>query len=426
MLIPHAPQDDPWTMTVFRAKSGCERSFERLMQPLMPLVYGAAWEVLHNTQDAQDVAQEALTSAWKHLGNFEFEADVRDPQTQFRVWLRRVTLSRAIDAQRARRSRTPEGGWVRSWSANPDAWGEGEYRNDGNGEREGCISLDMGDGGIEEGVVARMEAQKLLAWIERMGNLTPPQSIALRMVVAGGYSYKETATLMTERTGKLVTVSAVKSLLNRARKAVRKGKNELRKNELRRAAFRRRYRDDEKREALLARQRAWRHAHREQYRMWFHKRMDRLRSQQPDAYEAIKAADRARFHRYNSDPVWRAQRLAAGRRRYAENEAYRHKDKERKERRQARIREAAALLKAGKLSASEPEAQQVIRKRERGKAWYERNKVQRQAAMKARMERIKADPVAHAAFLEGRRAYKRLSLARANAVLTAQQEGAAA
>ena len=64
-----------------------------------PMVYTAAWRVLGNAADAEDVVQDVFTEALRHWKSNK----VRN----WAGWLRRVAVCRAIDRLRQRRSHAP-------------------------------------------------------------------------------------------------------------------------------------------------------------------------------------------------------------------------------------------------------------------------------------------------------------------------------
>src|SRR5881409_1904977 len=81
-----------------RARRGDARAFEQLALEIeRPLYRHAARMVGHD--DAEDVVQDALLSAWKSLASFE--------GTSFRAWVFRIVTNRALYRLRSRR-RHPE------------------------------------------------------------------------------------------------------------------------------------------------------------------------------------------------------------------------------------------------------------------------------------------------------------------------------
>lgn len=75
-----------------------EREFEARLVESSTLAFRVAYGVLHHRQDAEDVAQEAFTRAYRGF------RQLRDRE-RFRAWLVRTTWRLALDRQRAERRR---------------------------------------------------------------------------------------------------------------------------------------------------------------------------------------------------------------------------------------------------------------------------------------------------------------------------------
>jgi RNA polymerase sigma-70 factor (ECF subfamily) len=71
-----------------RIRDGEHELFYELIQPYERRVYSTAFAVVRNPADAEDVAQEAMLKAFKHLKQFRAEA-------RFSTWLVRITLNEA-------------------------------------------------------------------------------------------------------------------------------------------------------------------------------------------------------------------------------------------------------------------------------------------------------------------------------------------
>jgi len=76
-----------------------EREFEDRLRESNTLAFRIAYGVLHNRQDAEDVAQDAFAKAYRSF------AQLRD-RDRFRAWLARMTWRLAIDRWRSDRRRT--------------------------------------------------------------------------------------------------------------------------------------------------------------------------------------------------------------------------------------------------------------------------------------------------------------------------------
>src|SRR5688572_19786804 len=75
-----------------------EREFEARLVETSRLAFRVAFSVLRHQQDAEDVAQESFTKAYRHF------ASLKD-RDRFRAWLVRTVWRTALDRQRSNRRR---------------------------------------------------------------------------------------------------------------------------------------------------------------------------------------------------------------------------------------------------------------------------------------------------------------------------------
>ena len=80
------------------ADADLEREFEARLVETSRLAFRVAFSVLRHQQDAEDVAQESFTKAYRHF------ASLKD-RDRFRAWLMRTVWRTALDRQRANRRR---------------------------------------------------------------------------------------------------------------------------------------------------------------------------------------------------------------------------------------------------------------------------------------------------------------------------------
>src|SRR5713101_2697757 len=80
------------------AQADATREFEARLAECGPLAYRVARGVLHNTADAEDVAQEALLRAYRSFDR------LRD-RNRFRAWLVRISFRLALDRLRSSKRR---------------------------------------------------------------------------------------------------------------------------------------------------------------------------------------------------------------------------------------------------------------------------------------------------------------------------------
>jgi DNA-directed RNA polymerase specialized sigma24 family protein len=75
-------------MLIQRIRNGEHDLFYELIRPYERRVYATAFAILRNEADAEDVAQEAVLKAFKHIRQFRAEA-------RFRTWLTQITINEA-------------------------------------------------------------------------------------------------------------------------------------------------------------------------------------------------------------------------------------------------------------------------------------------------------------------------------------------
>src|SRR6202166_767117 len=75
-------------MLIRRVLAGEHELFYELIRPYERRVYAAAFAILRNEADAEDVAQEAVLKAFKHIRQYRAEA-------RFSTWLIQITVHEA-------------------------------------------------------------------------------------------------------------------------------------------------------------------------------------------------------------------------------------------------------------------------------------------------------------------------------------------
>jgi RNA polymerase sigma-70 factor (TIGR02960 family) len=79
--------------TLQRARAGDEDAFRALTDPHRRELQVHCYRILGSVQDAEDMVQETLLSAWRGLGDFESRASLRS-------WLYRIATNRCLNALR--------------------------------------------------------------------------------------------------------------------------------------------------------------------------------------------------------------------------------------------------------------------------------------------------------------------------------------
>jgi RNA polymerase sigma-70 factor (TIGR02960 family) len=103
---------------VSRAQAGDSDAFRELTQPHRRELQVHCYRMLGSLQDAEDVLQETLLSAWQGLAGFEGRSSVR-------TWLYRIATNRCLNARRST-SRRPAKEWDMPRVDPPEPSGVGE------------------------------------------------------------------------------------------------------------------------------------------------------------------------------------------------------------------------------------------------------------------------------------------------------------
>jgi RNA polymerase sigma-70 factor, ECF subfamily len=187
--------------TLNRARAGDEEAFRELTDPYRRELHVHIYRIVGSPQDAEDLLQETLLSAWRGLGAFEGRASVR-------AWLYRIATNRSLDALRASRRR-PEDMQRMTEMPEPTRYGE-------------AIWLEPFPDVLIEGIPdqapgpdVRYEAKEAiaLAFIVGLQHLPPQQRAVLVLRDVLGFRAGEVAEMLE------TTEASVNSLLRRAREA---------------------------------------------------------------------------------------------------------------------------------------------------------------------------------------------------------------
>jgi RNA polymerase sigma-70 factor, ECF subfamily len=84
-------------MLVRRCREGDRGACEKLVVRYQKPVYNAALRLLHDSEDARDVAQTTFLKAFEHLADY-------DPEFKFYSWIYRIALNEALDTLGSRKS----------------------------------------------------------------------------------------------------------------------------------------------------------------------------------------------------------------------------------------------------------------------------------------------------------------------------------
>jgi RNA polymerase sigma-70 factor, ECF subfamily len=174
---------------VAAAKGGSHAAFEKLVGRYEARVFRVAQRIARSREDAEDVIQQSFQKAFLHLQRFE-------GRSSFSTWLTRIVLNEALMLVRAR---------SRFRDVSTDH---------ANVEDDSALPLEIADSGPNpEHSYFQQERRRLL--FSAINELQPRIRVALQICELDERSLRETAGILG------VSVAAVKSRVNRGRKALR-------------------------------------------------------------------------------------------------------------------------------------------------------------------------------------------------------------
>ena len=177
-----------WTL-IDQLRKGDESAFKYIVDTWKDMVYNTALSIVQQAEDAEDVTQEVFVQVYQSIEGFKRES-------KFSTWLYRITLSKAMDHER-KKKRKKRFAFVKS------LFGEGN---------EVVVNLpDFNHPGVS---LDNKEKAGIL--FKAMQSLPDNQRIAFVLNKVEGLSYQEISDVMD------TTVSAVESLLHRAKSNLRK------------------------------------------------------------------------------------------------------------------------------------------------------------------------------------------------------------
>lgn len=196
-IAPNMRSCDEDLPLVRAAKDGNTSAFEDLVRKYSRKLFRIAWNVVHNTEDAEDVVQIAFLKTYQNLNQFQENA-------KFSTWLIRIALNESFMAMRKRRS-------IREDPLDSD------FRTEADGSDRAPrnpIPIDVTDwASSPESLYGATEMREILT------NCLHQLSSALKVVFVlrdvEGYSITETSEILN------LTANAVKSRLSRARLQLR-------------------------------------------------------------------------------------------------------------------------------------------------------------------------------------------------------------
>lgn len=185
-----AQEDDQ--QLVERVQRGDKRAFDLLVLKYQHKILGLVVRFVHDSHEAQDVAQEAFIKAYRALGNFRGDS-------AFYTWLYRIAVNTAKKS-------------LMDLKRDPLVTESALASRDDDGDETSRVENELSDGETPDALLASQEiAQAVNAAIEALSE-DLRQAITLREIE--GLSYEEISDVMN------CPIGTVRSRIFRAREAI--------------------------------------------------------------------------------------------------------------------------------------------------------------------------------------------------------------
>ncbi len=174
---------------VEQLKKGEDAAFKQIVDSYQNMVYNTCLSIVKSEEDAEDLAQEVFVQVYQSIGSFKGESKLS-------TWLYRIATTKSLDHER-KKKRKKRFGFVKS------IFGD-----------EAQVEVNPPDFNHPAVVLDQKENAAIL--MRAIDKLPENQRIAFILNKMEGLSYQEISEIMQ------TTVSAIESLLHRAKNNLRK------------------------------------------------------------------------------------------------------------------------------------------------------------------------------------------------------------
>lgn len=174
-----------------KLKQGNESAFKELVENYRGMVVNTCFGLLHNREDAEDVAQDVFIEVFRSVENFRSDSKIS-------TWLYRIAVNRSLNFIRDNKKRK----WFQSFDDVMES--KKEILNELNYQ-----SADDPGSELEN-------SQRALLLHEAIDSLPENQRVAFTLNKYEDLAYKEISEVMN------LSVSSVESLIHRAKKNLQK------------------------------------------------------------------------------------------------------------------------------------------------------------------------------------------------------------
>jgi RNA polymerase sigma-70 factor, ECF subfamily len=174
-----------------KLKQGNEQAFKELVENYRNMVINTCFGLLHNMEDAEDVAQDVFIEVFRSVENFRADSKIS-------TWLYRIAVNRSLNFIRDNKKRK----WFQSFDDLVES--KKEILNQLNHQNAGDPESELEN------------SQRALLLHEAIDSLPKNQRVTFTLNKYEDLTYKEIAELMK------LSVSSVESLIHRAKKNLQK------------------------------------------------------------------------------------------------------------------------------------------------------------------------------------------------------------
>ncbi len=179
------------TGIIDKLKQGDEKAFRELVDNYRQMVINTCFGLLHDKEDAEDVAQDVFIEVFRSV--HKFRAD-----SKLSTWLYRIAVNRSLNFIRDNKKRR----WFRSFDEDTDQ------------KKSSSKELASDDSGGPEFDLESSQRARLLH--EAIDSLPKNQRVAFTLNKYEDLAYKEISEVMK------LSISSVESLIHRAKKNLQK------------------------------------------------------------------------------------------------------------------------------------------------------------------------------------------------------------
>ena len=174
-----------------KLKEGSEKAFRDLVSTYQKMVVNICYGIVHNIEDAEDVAQDVFIEVFRSVSGFRGDSKLS-------TWIYRIAVNRSINYLRDHKRRSNLKSLDETVDSSKSAISELFYESASDPQKE----------------MENIQRSKIL--YAAIGTLSKNQRIAFTLNKYEGLSYKEISEIMG------LSISSVESLMHRAKKNLQK------------------------------------------------------------------------------------------------------------------------------------------------------------------------------------------------------------